>query len=75
MKITSKGQVTLPLALRKQLGWNQSTEVDPQLTKEGILFKRKGGAKSRGAELVAHLSGRAKGLGYTTDQLMKLLRD
>jgi len=73
MKITSKGQVTLPLTLRKELGWNQNTELDTQLTKDGILFKPKAGVKTRGQKLVQRLTGKA-GAKWTTDQLMALTR-
>jgi AbrB family looped-hinge helix DNA binding protein len=73
MKITSRGQVTIPLALRKELGWNQNTEVDPRLTKDGILFSPKTGAKTRGQKLVQRLAGKA-GTRWTTDQLMALTR-
>jgi len=73
MKITSKGQVTLPLALRKKLGWNQNTELDTQLTKEGILFSPKVGAKTRGQKLVQRLVGKARSK-WSTDELMALTR-
>lgn len=73
MKITSKGQVTLPQAMRKGLGWNQNTELDTELTKDGILFKPKAGVKTRGQKLVQRLAGKA-GKKWTTDQLMALTR-
>lgn len=73
MKITSKGQVTLPQNLRKELGWNQNTELDTQLTKDGILFKPKVGAQTRGQKLVQRLAGKAQ-TKWTTAQLMSLTR-
>jgi AbrB family looped-hinge helix DNA binding protein len=73
VKITSKGQVTLPLALRKELGWNQNTELDAQLTKDGVLFRPKSGVNTRGQKLVQRLAGGAR-LKWTTDQLMALTR-
>lgn len=73
MKIKSKGQVTLPLVLRRELGWNQNKELDKQLTKDGILFKPKAKVKTRGQKLVQRLAGKA-GKKWATDQLMALTR-
>jgi len=73
MKITSKGQVTLPQSLRKELGWNQNTELDTEITKGGILFRPKAGAKTRGQKLVQRLAGQAQ-TKWTTEQLMALTR-
>ncbi|MGH7442429.1 MAG: AbrB/MazE/SpoVT family DNA-binding domain-containing protein [bacterium] len=73
MKITSKGQVTIPLALRKELGWNRNTEVAPHKTRDGVLFRPQVGARTRGEKLVQRLAGQAQ-TSWTTDKLMALTR-
>jgi hypothetical protein len=63
----------VPLALRKTLGWNQNTELDPVISADGVLFRPKKGAKTRGQKLVQRLAGKAQ-TKWTTDQLLALTR-
>jgi len=73
MKITSKGQVTLPLALRKQSGLVPDTEVEFELVGGCILIKKAKHKPHRGAKIVERMKGRAD-IGMTTDEIMKLTR-
>ena len=73
MRLTSKGQLTVPQGLRKKLGWTQTTELETLATKDGVLIKAKAGAPSRGQKLVQRLAGKADA-GWTTDKLMALTR-
>jgi bifunctional DNA-binding transcriptional regulator/antitoxin component of YhaV-PrlF toxin-antitoxin module len=73
MRLTSKGQLTVPQGLRKKLGWTQTTELEALATKDGVLIKAKAGAPSRGQKLVQRLAGKADA-GWTTDKLMALTR-
>ncbi len=73
MRVTTKGQVTIPLNIREKLGITPSTEVD--FVEEGnrvILVKRKDqkGAVNRFRKLRG-----VAGLKMTTDEIMKLTRD
>ncbi|WP_428670621.1 AbrB/MazE/SpoVT family DNA-binding domain-containing protein [Reyranella sp.] len=75
MRITSKGQVTIPQAIREQAGLLPHTEVDFVYDGKTVQIVRVDGSKSsRGARIVEHLRGRLAGKGLTTDQLMALTR-
>lgn len=76
MRITSKGQVTIPLEIRKQLGLLPDTEVEFTIDGDGVRLTK---AKRRGTPGRAHryierMRGTLK-TGMSTDELMKLLRD
>lgn len=73
MRITSKGQVTIPRDIRETLGIVPSSEVE--FVREGgrvWLRKRKPGA-ARGRSLITHMRGRA-GKRMSTDDIMRLTR-
>lgn len=76
MRITSKGQVTIPARIRERAGLLPHTEVDFVL-EDGIVRivkvapdKRHG----RGARMV-HRMRRARSLGMTTEEIMAQTRD
>lgn len=74
MRITSKGQVTIPRDIRAALGIVPSSEVE--FVREGgrvWLRKRKPGV-TRARVLVARMRGRAK-TRMSTDDIMALTRD
>ena len=75
MRITSKGQVTIPIEIREQAGLMPNTEVDFEF--DGIAVRIVPAAKaakaSRGARLVAHLRGRGD-VAMTTEAIMALTR-
>ena len=72
MRVTSKGQVTIPLAVRRTLGIEPGTEVEFELDDGGArLVRAKPGT---GAELVKRMRGRAS-VPMTTDEIMALTRD
>jgi AbrB family looped-hinge helix DNA binding protein len=77
VKLNSKGQVTIPAALRAKYGLHEGDEVDV-IEDAGLLrIVRVDGAETRGRRLVRRLRGsaNAKGVeGMTTDELMELLR-
>ena len=73
MRITSKGQVTIPLEVRERLGLLPNTEVEFTIRGDAALLT-KAGARRRGPALVEHLRGRGDGT-LTTDQIMALTRD
>ena len=74
MRITSKGQVTIPQEIREQAGLLPNTEVDFIFDGKTVrLVKSTRQDSSRGAQLVARLRGRGT-VKMTTDQIMRLTR-
>jgi len=77
MRITTKGQVTIPLDIRNQLGLLPNTEVEFEIDGDAVRIKRAEGklrGLARGRALVEHMRGRATRRGMTTDEIMKLTR-
>jgi AbrB family looped-hinge helix DNA binding protein len=70
MRITERGQVTIPKPIREQFGLTSESEVD-FVVRDGRLelVRHRGRRRSR----IDEIYGR-KRLGRSTDELMKLLR-
>jgi antitoxin PrlF len=73
MRITSKGQVTIPLAIRQRAGLLPGAEVEFVMRGATVILRRRKGGTRRGGDLVAALRGTAR-RGLTTDQIMALTR-
>lgn len=75
MRITAKGQVTIPQDIRKKAGLEPNTEVtiDYDGTTVRITRARARKGAGRGARLVDHMRGRGDGT-MTTDEIMALTR-
>ena len=73
MRMTSKGQVTIPAELRDQFGLGPGEEVEVVAAEEGALVRRATGRAGRGAELVARLRDRADG-DLSADAVLRLTR-
>jgi AbrB family looped-hinge helix DNA binding protein len=75
MRITSKGQVTIPLAIREKAGLLPNTEVEFDFDGKAVRIRRarRKSGSGRGAGLVAHMRGRGDGT-MTTDEIMALTR-
>jgi AbrB family looped-hinge helix DNA binding protein len=75
MRITSKGQVTIPADIRERAGLLPNTEVEFEYDgKRVVLIKARKVAKdTRGARMIAELRGRGD-VKMTTDQIMALMR-
>ncbi len=72
MRVTSKGQVTIPQEVRRRLGIEPGSEVDFNVVGETVqIVRRSSGA---GAAIVAGLRGRATDRTMTTDEIMALTR-
>ncbi len=75
MRITSKGQVTIPIEIREQAGLLPHMEVDFKFDGNVVSIIRAEDRKDgRGARLVAHLRGRGD-VAMSTDAIMALTRD
>ncbi len=75
MRITSKGQVTIPADIRERAGLLPHTEVEFEFDGNvvRIFSATKPDNDSRGARLVAHLRGRGD-IAMSTDEIMALTR-
>ena len=73
MKVTDKGQVTIPKELRDTLGFGGGTEVEFQRRGDTIVLRKVAGSQARGRALVEHLRGRGD-VSMTTDEIMALTR-
>ncbi|MBA2461337.1 MAG: AbrB/MazE/SpoVT family DNA-binding domain-containing protein [Actinobacteria bacterium] len=76
MRISTKGQVTVPLEIRRKLDLQPGTEVRFELDGASARLSRADGL-TRGEALVAHLrsvGARARHTGMTTDEIMALTR-
>ena len=75
MKITSKGQVTIPKEIRDRHGLLPGTEVE-FVTKGGAVTVRKlEGGRTRGQEIVEHLKRAGGGdIKMSTEEIMRLTR-
>ena len=75
MRITSKGQVTIPQEIREKAGLLPMTEVEFDYDGRSvrIVKVRQAGAKARGQALVARLKGRGD-VSMSTDEIMALTR-
>jgi AbrB family looped-hinge helix DNA binding protein len=73
MRITSKGQVTIPLEIREQAGLLPGTEVEFAASGNRVCIRKAKGQRRRGHALVASLRGRGT-VRMTTDQIMRLTR-
>jgi AbrB family looped-hinge helix DNA binding protein len=74
MKITSKGQVTIPQEIRERMGLLPDTEVEFVVRGNVVqIVKARQQALSRGARIVRAMRGTATA-GLSTDDIMKLTR-
>lgn len=75
MRITSKGQVTIPIEIRERLGLLPETEVDFVLDGRGVRIVRRGARddRGRGARTVARIRGTGR-IRMTTDEILALTR-
>lgn len=74
MRITSKGQVTIPLVIRQKAGLLPNTEVDFVIKGNTVqIVKASDPERSRGNKLIARLRGKAT-VKMSTDDIMALTR-
>jgi AbrB family looped-hinge helix DNA binding protein len=71
MRVTSKGQVTIPQAVRERLGIEPGSEVDFELDGHGARLVR--ASPGTGSELVTRMLGLSTAA-LSTDEIMALTR-
>jgi AbrB family looped-hinge helix DNA binding protein len=78
MRITSKGQVTIPQEIREELGLLPNTEVVFEIVDgEARLRKadgRRGKRLSRGDRVIGHLRAVGPSNKLSTDEIMAMMR-
>lgn len=70
MRVTSKGQVTIPQDIRRRLGIEPGSEVDFEVDDDAVRLVRR--TEGHGAGVVRQMRGRR--LRMTTDEIMALTR-
>lgn len=73
MRITSKGQVTIPVEIREKLGLLPNTEVEFEVIGDAVYLKKAQVKLTSGKRLLKIMQGKAT-LKMTTDEIMSLTR-
>jgi len=73
MRITSKGQVTIPLAVRRAAGLLPNCEVDFKVEGKKVILLKAARQPLRGERLILRLRGRGS-VKMSTDEIMALTR-
>lgn len=73
MKITTKGQVTIPVDIRERLGLLPDTEVQFRVRGNVAILEKTKGRTRRGTDVVNRLRGRGS-VKMTTDEILALTR-
>ncbi len=73
MRITSKGQVTIPAEIREKAGLLPNTEVEFAMERGKVVIKKAAGSGRRGRQLLEAMKGKGT-VRMTTDQIMALTR-
>ena len=74
MRITSKGQVTIPVEIRERLGLLPNTEVRFEVEGNTVrILREENPSRSRGKRLIKRMRGRATSR-MSTEEIMALTR-
>jgi len=75
MKLTTKGQVTIPLSIREKLGLLPWTEVEFDIVDDSVRIRKAATTDRRGRRVIEAMRRAPKPRrGMTTDQLMAFTR-
>lgn len=74
MKITSKGQVTIPKGIRDEFGLSPGTEVEFDSADGEIRVRKTPHGPKHGEKVVAHLRKAGGNFTMSTDEIMRLTR-
>lgn len=75
MQITAKGQVTIPQAIRDELGLLPLTQVVFSIERGAAVIRPKDGARTRGERIATHLKAHGAKMTMSSRELLGLLRD
>ncbi|MBY0279329.1 AbrB/MazE/SpoVT family DNA-binding domain-containing protein [Candidatus Binatia bacterium] len=75
MRVTSKGQVTIPVEIRERLGLLPNSEVEFVVEGNAVRIRKARGPRrsGRGRSIVERMRGRAT-TGLSTDEILALTR-
>jgi len=73
MKVTSKGQVTIPVEIRERAGFLPGTQVEFEIIGTSVTLRKVKTMSRRGRSIVARMRGRAT-VKMSTDEIMALTR-
>lgn len=73
MRVTEKGQVTIPKDLRDELGIGAGTEVEFERAGDTIVVRKVSDGPTRGSLLADRLRGRGD-VAMSTEEIMALTR-
>jgi AbrB family looped-hinge helix DNA binding protein len=74
MRITSKGQVTIPIDIREKMGLLPNTEVEFQIQGNTVRLKKGTGSSSRRPRDLINRMRRKATVEMTTDEILALTR-
>jgi len=72
-RLTSKGQVTIPIEIRERLGLSAGTVIEFALDGDAVVLRKARKGQERGRRVVAALRGQGD-VALTTDEIMALTR-
>lgn len=73
MRLTSKGQVTIPIEIREQLGLQPETEVEFKVEGNTVRIVKVAAGRGRGASVISRMKGKATKK-MSTDEILALTR-
>ena len=73
MRITTKGQVTIPRDVREKMGLLPHSEVEFVVEGNVVMIRKVEGKENRGRKIVERMRGRAT-VRMSTDEIMALTR-
>ncbi|HEY4620651.1 MAG TPA: AbrB/MazE/SpoVT family DNA-binding domain-containing protein [Gaiellaceae bacterium] len=72
-RVTTKGQITIPLEIRDRLGIQPGSVVDFEVEDDAVVVRKRRDGAGRGSALVSRLRGAAT-TQLSTDEIMRLTR-
>jgi AbrB family looped-hinge helix DNA binding protein len=73
MRVSTKGQVTIPLDIRDQLGLLPHTEIFMIARGNRVIIEKKSNTSARGKYILNRMTGKAS-VKMSTDEIMKITR-
>jgi len=73
MRVTDKGQVTIPIRIRRKAGLLPNTDVEFVVSGKDVILRKSAKGRRRGGKLIAAMRGRATKR-LSTDDIMALAR-
>ena len=74
MRITSKGQVTIPQNVREQMGFLANTEVELFVSGDKVFLQKAGNDEGRGKDLIPCMKGKGT-VALCTDGILAMTRE